>query len=207
MPLRNRVDPFGSFHATPARGDLMGNRGILHDDQKNVVKTHGHNHWVACACAFKDRKRTIMAPRNYTELFFLDEATALAAGHRPCATCRRDRYKAFREAWEATYGDIRNGRSFPDRVDAMLQKARITRGGGKVTYEAECTILPDGAIFAVEKEAFLTWKGQSFKWSFEGYTLQGPVPRGRVEVLTPEPLVAVLSQGYSPELHADSKVE
>lgn len=200
MSLQNRVDPFGSLHANSVRGGLMGNRGILHDSQQNILKTHAHQNWVACALSFKERKRQIMAPGNYTELFFLDEATALAAGHRPCATCRRDQYTAFTRAWRAVHGGAKEGRSFPHTIDMMLHKARISRRE-KVTYEAECAELPDGTIFTDGADALLIWAGQVFRWNFDGYTLNGPVSRKWVRVLTPEPLVEVLSYGYHPELH------
>ena len=201
MTLQNRVDPFGRFHAVSARGDLMGNRGILHDDQRNVLKTHAHQNWVACALCYRGRKRQIMAPGKYTELFFLDEATALAVGHRPCATCRRDRYVAFTQAWEAVHGGAQDGRSLPKTIDRMLHKARIARRGKNVTHEAESATLPDGTIVTDGVAALLIWEGQSFGWSFEGYTLNGPVSPGLVRVLTPEPLVAVLNHGYRPEPH------
>jgi len=139
MTLQNRVDPFGHFHAVPARGDLMGNRGILHDDQKHVRKTHAHQNWVTCSLSFKGRKRLVMGPGTYTELFFLDEATAFAAGHRPCATCRRDRYLEFIRIWEAVHGGPKEDRTVPQTVDRMLHKSRITRRE-KVTYEADCMV-------------------------------------------------------------------
>lgn len=199
MTLQNRVDPLGRLHATPARGNLMGNRGILHDDQQNVLKTHAHRNWVACALAFKGRRRQVMAPRRYTELFFLDEVTALSAGHRPCASCRRDRYLAFIRAWEAVHGGTRDGLSLPQTMDRMLHGARTDRRRERITLEAEAADLPDGTIFTEGTEAFLIWAGQSFLWSFGGYTPVGHVPHGRVTVVTPGPILAVLSQGYRPQ--------
>lgn len=201
MPLQNRVDPFGDFHTISARGDLMGNRGILHDDKRNVLKTHAHQNWVACALSYKDRQRQIMAPGRYTELFFLDEATALSAGHRPCATCRRERYLAFTGAWKAAHGGPKDGRSLPHTIDRILHAARIARRGKKVTHEAERRTLPDGTFFVDRGNALLSWQGESFLWSFGGYTRIGALEGGMVEVLTPEPIVAVLRHGYCPELH------
>ncbi len=200
MTLQNSVDPFGRLHAISARGELMGNRGILHDEQQNVLKTHAHQNWVACALSYKGRTRQIMAPGSYTELFFLDEPTALAAGHRPCSTCRRDRYLAFTRAWKAVHGGAKEGRSLPKTIDRMLHKARISRRK-KVTHEAECKALPDGTVFADGTGAQLIWEGQCFRWSFDGYSPTGPVSRGLVRVLTPKPTVAVLSYGYRPEPH------
>lgn len=201
MPLQNRVDPFGVFHAISARGGLMGNRGILHDDQRNVLKTHAHQNWVTCALSFKSIKREIMTSGRYTELFFLDEATALAAGHRPCASCRRDRYLAFTEAWQATHGGAEKDRSLPHTIDQALHKSRITRRREKVTHEAERSTLPDGTIYSDGAEAYLAWQGKSFRWGFNGYTLADHFPQGTVTVLTPEPLISVLRNGYNPEAH------
>jgi hypothetical protein len=179
----------------------MGNRGILHDDQQNVLKTHAHQNWVTCALSYKSRKRQIMSPGRYTELFFLDEATALSAGHRPCATCRRDRYLAFTQAWEAVHGSVEEGQSLPQTIDRVLHKARINRRREKVTYEAEFATLPDGTFFTDGTQLLLIWEGQCFEWGFHGYTPAGPPSRISVSVLTPEPLVAVLRDGYRPEVH------
>lgn len=201
LTLQNRIDPFGQFHAVAAHGTLMGNRGILHDDERNVIKTHAHQNWVACALSFKGRKRQIMAPGRYTELFFLDEATALAAGHRPCAECRRDRYRAFTEVWKAVHGGAEERRSLPQTIDRALHKARITRQRAKVTHEALGADLPDGTIVTDGVEPLLLWQGRSYRWSFDGYTALGDAPQGIVTVLTPEPLIPVLRGGYRPEVH------
>src|SRR5215472_16656696 len=100
MPLENRVDPYGTLFRTPARGTMMGNRGgVIHNDEREIVRRYRSRRWIACVLEFRGRKRIVMSPRRYTELFFLDEAVALAAGHRPCAECRRARYNAFRLAW------------------------------------------------------------------------------------------------------------
>src|SRR5437879_1969205 len=99
MPRQNRVTPFGQIVATPERGDFMGNRGVIHDRDGRIRKPWRVKRWLICLLQFKGEKRAVMTPGLYTELFFLDEATALAAGHRPCALCRRERYNAFRDAW------------------------------------------------------------------------------------------------------------
>ena len=200
MSLQNRVDPFGHFHAVPARGDLMGNRGILHDDHKHVQKTHAHQNWVTCSLSFNGQKRPVMSPGAYTELFFLDEATAFAAGHRPCATCRRDRYLEFIRIWEAVHGDPKEGRTVPQTVDWMLHKSRIARRE-KVIYQADCMSLPDGTIIADGMEARLIWKGQGLLWSFDGYKQSSHLKSGLVDVLTPKPLVTLMLQGYRPDIH------
>ncbi|MCE5972430.1 hypothetical protein LZA78_02860 [Sinirhodobacter sp. WL0062] len=200
MPLKNRVNPFGHIVASAARGSLMGNRGILHDEHGNIHKTHAHQNWVACALAFNGNKRTLMAPHSYTELFFLDEATALAAGHRPCATCRRDRYRAFTQLWLQVHGAPPEGTPLPKAIDRALHVARIERNQ-KVTSPAVFEELPNGVMISKEDHAILKWNGVGHLWSFEGYGLI-PVPiSGPVRVLTPKPLIALLHAGYRPEIH------
>lgn len=201
MTLQNRVDPFGRITATPARGTMMGNRGILHDDQRTVRKTHAHQNWVTCALSFKGRKRPLMAPGRYTELFFLDEATSFAAGHRPCAECRRVHYNAFVAAWQQAHGGAVEGRSMPQTIDRALHKARINRSE-KVTFDSPLDDLPDGTICSDGDTSVLIWQGRQHRWSFEGYMPQTTPLTGTVHVLTPEPLIEVFRQGYRPEVHA-----
>src|SRR6185503_4182043 len=112
MPRQNRVTPFGHIIATPERGTYLGNRGVLHDSEGRIRRTWQLRRWIVCVLALKGRKRQVMTPGHYTELFFLDEATALAAGHRPCAECRRERFNAFRKAWRAARPGA-NGLSLP----------------------------------------------------------------------------------------------
>jgi hypothetical protein len=178
----------------------MGNRGILHDDQRTVRKTHAHQSWITCVLSFNDRKRPLMAPSRYTELFFLDEATSFSAGHRPCAECRRDRYKAFLGAWKKAHGDAQPGRSLPQTIDRALHKARI-RLREKVTFDASLADLPDGTICAHGDAPVLIWQGSLYRWSFEGYTPHEAPLTGFVRVLTPEPLVEVFRHGYRPNVH------
>ena len=203
VSLQNRVDPFGTFHAVTAKGTLMGNRGILHDGAQTVTRTHAHQNWVTCALSFKGRRREIMAPGSYTELFFLDEATALAAGHRPCAECRRVRYIEFTTLWRQAHGAPEPGRSLPQTIDRVLHAARIVRGR-KVTYTAAIAHLPDGVMVVSGETAVLLWRGCQFDWSFEGYRPR-PVPLvGSVEVLTPKPLVEVIRAGFVPQVHGSA---
>ncbi|WP_444464692.1 hypothetical protein [Rhodobacter capsulatus] len=183
-----------------AKGSLMGNRGILHDEAKTVTRTHAHQNWVTCALSFKGRRRDIMAPGRYTELFFLDEATALAAGHRPCAECRRARYTEFTALWQQVHGGLEAGRSLPQTIDRALHVARIARGR-KVTFTADIADLLDGVMVAAGETAVLIWRGGQFDWSFDGYRAR-PVPlAGLVEVLTPKPLVEVIRAGFVPQVH------
>lgn len=127
MPKQNRVTPYGELIATPARGTLMGNRGCLHNSRQQVVRHHRGKRWITCVLQFKDRHRAIMTPGHYTELFFLDEATALAAGHRPCAECSRSRFELFRTLWAGANPDLTD-KSAPraGEIDETLHRDRIT---------------------------------------------------------------------------------
>jgi hypothetical protein len=196
MPLQNRVDPFGEIRAHPARGKLMGNRGILHHADGTIRRRHAHRNWIACALRFRDRHQTLMAPGRYTQLFFLDEATAFAAGHRPCAECRRARYRSFAEAWCAVHGRP-PGTGLAPAIDRALHAARIGRGG-QVTFRAERAGLPDGTFVADAGVPFLLWNGACLRWTFDGYAGAADLP-GEVTVLTPKPLVALFAAGWRPE--------
>lgn len=201
MPYQNRVDPFGRFHAVPARGTLMGNRGILHDNEQRILRTHGHQNWIACSLTFRSRKRRVMGPGTYSELFFPDEATAYAAGHRPCGECRYRDYQAFAHSWREVHGEPEPGQSLARTIDRKLHAHRIARGGRKVTFQAAAEALPDGTIFAVGEQAVLVWKGRQFDWSFTGYRERISPCQDLVEVLTPRPIVALFDSGLAPALH------
>ena len=199
MSLQNRVDPYGRLVATPERGTLMGNRGVLHDESRRVVATSRTKRWIACVLEFRGRKREVFTPRRYSELFFLDEATSLSAGHRPCAECRRARYNEFRAAWAAATGGKLAG---ADDMDAVIHAERLERGGGKRTYEAPLSSLPEGTFVEHEGRPHLVRDGRLFPWSFGGY---GPGrdldPSTTVRVLTPESIVRTIRSGFVPEIH------
>jgi hypothetical protein len=194
VPLQNRVDPFGAIFRTPARGTVMGNRGgALHNDEREIVRSWKSRRWITCVLEFRGRKREVMSPRRYTELFFLDEAVAFAAGHRPCAECRRERFRAFQSAWGAG--------ACADEMDLALHRARIDRGR-KVTYETDLESLPDGAMIAIDGAAYLVWSDALVLWTPQGYARTDPRPAGmRVTVLTPRPAVECFHRGYRPEIH------
>jgi len=198
MPLQNRVSPFGEIVAEPWRGGLMGNRGILHDAERRLGRSRWrHRAWIACALAFRGRRREPMTPGRYTELFFWDEAVSLAAGHRPCWECRRAEARRFREAWDAA--------GLPGataaEMDRELHAARVTRDRRQVTHEAELSELPDGVFLtwpAAPAAPLLKWDGTLWRWSGEGYAAAGRAARGTVRVLTPAPAVAAIRAGYAP---------
>lgn len=202
MPLQNRVTPFSEIRANPARGLFMGNRGILHDASGQIRRHHAHRTWICCLTAFRDRPaRALMAPNRYTELFFLDEATALAAGHRPCAECRRADYLAFCAAWQKALGPLPENRPRAQALDAVLHDARLGPDGRKRCFEARLADLPAGTMIATPEGCALFWDGALWDWGFDGYSLRQTALPQRAMVLTPEPIVAVLGAGYRPLCH------
>jgi hypothetical protein len=204
MPLQNRVTPFGEIVAVADRGLLMGNRGILHDAHRRLVRDSQVRRWIACRLEFRGRHRTVMRPGSYTELFFLDEATAFAAGHRPCAECRHGDYRRFQTAWQTAFPD-RSVRA--DAMDAQLHPERRVGPGRKKITAAEIETVPDGAFVTLEDRAWLLWIGGMLAWSTAGYVERRPRPAtGTVTLLTPPSIVATMRAGYQPEVHpsADS---
>jgi hypothetical protein len=204
MALQNRVTPLGEIVADPARGTLMGNRGILHDDERQIGKSRWkHKAWIACTLQFKGCRRALMAPGCYTELFFLDEATSLAAGHRPCAECRRADFNRFRAAWAAAFGS--ESRPSAGEMDTALHSARVDRWSrAQIRHEQSTTDLPDGVFILLEAEPWLVWRGRLRRWTFGGYDATAPIPPGVVTVITPAPTVAALAAGYLPAVHAST---
>jgi len=208
MPRQNRVTPYGTIIATAARGTFMGNRGILHDDQQQIVRSYASKAWIICRLAFKGRKRTLMSPGKYTELFFLDEATALAAGHRPCYECQRDRAQAFRDAWVAGNPELVNSRAIKmGDIDAVLHQERLTearriKDRRKRTYVAAIDDLPNGTFVEWGERTYLVWGLALYPWKPEGYGMLEKRPSGiEVTVLTPYSTVQALMQGFEPMVH------
>ena len=206
MPLQNRVDPNGAIFASAARGTFMGNRGgALHNPQREIVREYASRRWITCLLKFKGRQRSVMSPGRYTELFFLDEAVALAAGHRPCAECRRERFNAFKDAWVRS-GNARGANSpLADEMDSELHRTRFDRREGKITWQASLNSLPDGCFVEIERSSYLVWGDALLLWSPEGYLQKRHRPNGlTVTVLTPEPVVQCIRRGYRPEIHKSS---
>lgn len=193
-PLQNRVDPFGEIHATPERGLFYGNRGgrFHRDDQTLGTSRWKSKQWITCLCAFKGRRNTVFGKR-YTDLFFLDEPTALAAGHRPCFECRRERALAYRNAIDPS------GRLRAWQLDAQLDAER-RNGRDKRMHPRAIDGLPDGAIYAEAGRAFAIRGDAILPWAFSGYGAPSTRPRNRtVACLTPPTSLAALSAGYAPE--------
>lgn len=204
-PLQNRVTPFGEIVAVPERGTFTGNRGVLHDDQRRLTRRRWTAQaWIICQLQFKGRHRQVMTPGTWTELFFLDEATALGAGHRPCGECRREAYRRFKACWIAG-----NGAASIHEIDRALHRERVKpRTHAKITYEARIESLPDGAFITLDGAAYLIWQGALRRWSFGGYGEPRPIPVGQAAtVLTPRSTVAALVAGYVPLVALDAGEE
>jgi hypothetical protein len=202
VPLQNRVDPFGELIAVRERGRLFGNRGVLHDAGQRIVRHHRGRRWIACLLEFRGRHRAVMQPDRYTELFFLDEATALAAGHRPCAECRRQDYDSFRRCWVAASDDPAGRLPSADEMDAMLHEDRLVPPAGKKTYRAEIAELPEGVFLLDNGEAWMLWDSALLRWTPGGYDLRRARPSGgEVTVLTPQSMVRTIAAGYVPGVH------
>ena len=202
MPLPNRVDPFGTIFATPERGGFMGNRGgRLRGAEKTIVRRWASKAWITCLLAFKDyRRKEVMGPDSYTELFFLDEATALAAGHRPCAECRRADYNRFKALFVETQAGLGVSVRTALDMDAVLHAERLARPRAR----ARAAELPDTAMVAIDGQAWLKLGDRLMAWAPGGYGAGRPLPEGEVEVLTPAAILAVLRAGYPAQVDASA---
>jgi hypothetical protein len=206
MPLQNRVTPTGDIIATPHRGLFTGNRGIIHDPATKTLlnKRWSNPAWLTCVCEFRGRRRKVMGGRSWTELFFLDEATAFAAGHRPCFHCRRDDANRFRAAWEQ--GNRVTDVSAPE-MDAVLHRERLD-GRNKRLHALPMALdeLPDGAMVRQGTESYLMMQGRPLRWSLAGYR----EPQGAIEsalLLTPPSTLRAFRAGYRPVLHPSATTE
>ena len=200
MPLQNRVTPFGELVAIPQRGLFMGNRGIIHDPRTRTLLSRRWTTkaWITCLCDYKGVRRAVMSHNSWTELFFLDEATALAAGHRPCFFCRRDAAERFRAAWT-----IGNGGKRPSapQIDAVLHGERLADGHKRLhPLPMRLTRLPNGAMVAVGAVSYLITNGQALEWTESGYRPASTVPVD-AKLLTPPSTLRALGTGYRPVLH------
>ena len=199
MPLQNRVTPTGDIIATPHRGLFTGNRGIIHDPAtKTLTRRWASQAWLTCVCEFRGRRREVMGGRSWTELFFLDEATALAAGHRPCFYCRRDDANRFRAAWQAGNGVANLSAR---ELDATLHRERLD-GVRKRRHALPMPPqqLPDGAMLQEGAQIHLMVQGRALAWTPGGYREVDTVFEGAL-LLTPPSTLRALAAGYQPVLH------
>jgi hypothetical protein len=199
MPLQNRVLPTGEIVAIPARGMFVGNRGIIHDPATKTLlrRRWSTDAWLTCVLEFRDRRRKVMERRSWTELFFLDEATAFAAGHRPCFYCRREDANRFRAAWE---NGNRTGDVLAPEMDAVLHRQRLASGKKLHPLPMSIEKLPDGTMVQAGEESFLIAQGKALLWSPSGYR----AVKGNIEdtkLLTPPSTLRAFLAGYRPVLH------
>jgi hypothetical protein len=206
MPLQNKVSPFSSLIATPERGTWTGNRGVIHNADKEIVRNHAVKYWITCELKYKNFQRKVMTPNRWTELFFLDEATAFAAGHRPCGFCRNADFKRFKSLWLLANGERYGleGNFKMDIIDNFIHQERLDKNGSQKTFKAHLTTLPDGTFVRLNdsSKAYLWFQQNLYEWSFSGYTkVLEFVQNQEVDVLTPFSYVETFRAGYVPEVH------
>jgi hypothetical protein len=203
MPLQNRVTPTGDIVADPNRGIFTGNRGIIHDPATKTLlkKRWSSPAWITCVCEFRGWRRQVMGGRSWTELFFLDEATALAAGHRPCFFCRRDDANRFRSCWQEGNGVKA---ILAKEMDAVLHRERLDRARKRLhPLPVPLERLPDGAMVQAGAESYLIVQGRALLWSMAGYRKADRAPDNAM-LLTPPSTLRAISMGYRPVLHGSA---
>jgi hypothetical protein len=197
MALQNRVTPLGELIAAPARGLVYGNRGCLHDADGRIRRPYAGKRWISCRLAFRGWHRApLMQPGRFTELFFLDEATAFAAGHRPCALCRREDYLRFVARWQTLHPDQEGA----DAIDAQLHRERLDQARrNRRLHAMSVASLPDGTFVLRDDAPFVVLGLRLLRWTPAGYPERVPRPRrGRIAVVTPPSTVEVLRCGWEP---------
>jgi hypothetical protein len=197
VPLQNRVTPLSELVADPARGLVYGNRGCLHDGAGEIRRRYNGRRWIACRLEFRGwHREPLLQPGRFTELFFLDEATAFAAGHRPCALCRREDYDRFGALWLRTHP----GQAGADAIDAQLHEERIAPGTRAQSHqEAPFDDLPDGAFVMHEGAPHLVLGAELLRWTAAGYDARTARPaREQAQLITPPSLTEILRAGWEP---------
>jgi hypothetical protein len=211
VPRRNRIDPWSDLHAASGRGMFTGNRGCLVDGFGSVVRHHRSPLWITCVTEFRDWRHPLAAPHRWTPIFFLDDAVALAAGHRPCALCRREAYHSYRDAVSDSVGASKP--LLASALDRRLVAERHRRGRGmdraadRLVWEAPVDELPSGTVVLDDDaQPRLVLEDRMLAFTFDGWTHPIDRPaRGKVGVLTPPTSVAALTNGYSPTLHPSAR--
>ncbi len=209
MPLQNRVNPFGQIIVSAARGNWMGNRGVLHKDKK-IVADYKTTNWIICVLKYYNVRRNVMTNGRYTELFFLDEATAYSAGHRPCAQCRTKDYKHFKTHWlKANRNEYDLLDESVKSIDRIMHAERIDKFGNKISFKEQLQNLPDGVFVKIDEteNCYLYYQQQLFLWSEYGYINTIIIPMiSIVDVQTPKSIVRVFLLGLLPEIHHTLKI-
>ena len=199
--LQNRVDPLGNLIRASARGAWIGNRGVLHNEQQEIVRPFKLQAWIICKLEFKGRKRPIMTPNHWTELFFLDEATAFAAGHRPCFECRTEAATHFKSSWIKGNPLYKFNMKTPiGEIDKILHKERRDGRGEKLTFGSNAANLPDGTFVTIDKMPYLLNEKQLFLWTPSGYKQHMAITAATLTVLTPRSVVEAFRAGYKPQM-------
>ncbi len=210
MPLQNRINPFSKIIATAERGAYTGNRGVIHNAQKEIIKNHAVKYWITCMLQYKSMHREVMTPNRWTELFFLDEATAFAAGHRPCGFCRHADFKRFKNLWLQANGKQHGlvGNVKMDVIDNIIHQERLDKNNVQKMFSVYLETLPDGVFVKLpnDKNAYL-WNLQNlYQWSFKGYKKITTFNKNQmVDVLTPNSYVEVFKNGYTAQIHLSAQ--
>lgn len=199
--LQNRVNPSGEIIRTHHRGMWLGNRGVLHNEKKEIIRTYKIKAWITCVLEFRGRHREVMQPNRWTELFFLDEATAYSAGHRPCFQCRYEDHQRFKTYWLKGNPEYRFDMKTPvSKIDDILHQERVTSNKIKVTWQEKLTDLPDGTFVIYQDQAYLLKDTQLHLWTPAGYGKPIPLPDlDKITVLTPKSVVNMFRAGYVPQ--------
>lgn len=206
--LQNRVDPFGNIIKTPERGAWMGNRGVIHNHEKEIVRPYKLKSWITCVLQFKGRHRQVMSPDRWTELFFMDEATAFSAGHRPCAECRREDFNRFKKYWLVGNAEAGFNEKTPiSLIDNFVHVERVDKKNRKKTHRQVAGQLPDGSMVVISDRAFVKSADRLYEWSPGGYKNPVKIPDGEVAVLTPVSFVKAFRAGYVPQIAVSSVIK
>lgn len=211
--LQNRVDPFGEVHTDPRRGTMFGNRGgCFHTVEQTLhpIRRWAGKRWITCLLEFKGRRRELMQPGRYTELFFLDEATAFAAGHRPCLECRRPDARRFIEAWSKAHLPPGQRLRTVEHIDEIAHRERVdTASGRQRVSRAQLSTLPDGVLLTLDEapsRPLLLWRAHLHSWSFGGYGDPVRPPHDQsVTLLTPPSFAISFAAGYEPTVHESAR--
>ncbi len=206
MPLQNRVTPFGKIVFSPQRGTFTGNRGVIHNANKEIVRKYALKAWITCRLEYKGAHREVMTPNRWTELFFWDEATAFAAGHRPCAYCRNADFKKFKSLWlKANREEFKIGDESMKFIDTILHTERMAmQNGAEYIYHLED--LPDGTMvcyFDDESASYLWWKKTLYVWGetkYEKLEIDYSSSDQLIRVLTPPSIINTFREGYVPQI-------
>jgi hypothetical protein len=200
--LQNRVDPTGRIIETSARGLWMGNRGVIHNEQKQIIREFKHKAWIICQLEFKGKRRVVMTPNRWTELFFVDEATALAAGHRPCFECRKEDAKRFKSCWVKgnPLHDFTKATSI-NQIDEVIHQERIDSEKKKITHQRNRPDIPNGTFILLNDDPHLLSNGKLHRWTPFGYEGGMALPdTSAFTVLTPNSIVNAIQAGYVPQV-------